>query len=210
MHRLATPHPVQLTLDPQRTALLLIDLQNDAIHPNGAYARHGVVASNVSNIPAKLQPLAQTLRQRGGWIVSTHFTILTGLAGQPLISDHVKRLRPFLSANDFAPGSWGHQLVDELAPSDLQIEKVAHSAFYMSRLEWVLWQAKIDTLLVAGVATHASVSATLRDALMRDFRVIVVEDGCAAFDPEVHRGALKELSAAAPLLSSRELIELLH
>ena len=55
-----------------------------------------------------------------------------------MISPHLATLRPFLRKGDFAPGAWGHQLVEELAPADVSVEKIAYSAFYMTRLEWVL------------------------------------------------------------------------
>ena len=67
-------------------------------------------------LPARLAPLAQAMRRAGGLVVSTHFTLVPGRGGEPLISPHLKALRPYLSKGDFLPGAWGHQLVDELAP----------------------------------------------------------------------------------------------
>src|SRR5690349_16719608 len=122
--------------DIARTALVLVDLQNDFLHPQGAYGRAGQGAPEIAALPARLKPLAEAMRRAGGWIVSTHFTLVPGKGGEPFISPHLKKLRPFLGRGDFAPGSWGHALVDELAPADLAVDKVAYSAFYMSRLEW--------------------------------------------------------------------------
>jgi ureidoacrylate peracid hydrolase len=198
-----------LRLDPTRTALLVIDLQNDMIHPDGVYARNGVVSEQVRSVAHRLRPLADRLRERKGWLISNQFTIVSGHDGQPFISDNMRRLRPFLSGRDFRPGSWGHKLVDELGTADLEIEKIAYSAFYMTRLEWVLWQARVDTLLIAGVATHVSVAATMRDALVRDFKVVVVEDGCAAFDADMHTAGMKEMANATQARSVRDLIDVL-
>jgi nicotinamidase-related amidase len=122
-------HPI----NPATTALLLVDLQNDFLHPSGAYGRAGQTSQAIAALPARLLPLAQALRKAGGWIVSTQFTLVPGKAGEPFISDHLKNLRPFLAKGDFLPGGWGHQLVDELQPADITVEKVAYSAFYMSR-----------------------------------------------------------------------------
>ena len=55
-------------------------------------------------------------------------------------------MRPFLGKGDFVSGEWGHNLVDELKPADIIIEKVAYSAFYMTRLEWILRKANIKHL----------------------------------------------------------------
>ena len=182
-------------IDPQSTALLLIDLQNDALHPEGAYGRAGLICEALSALPARILPLAQALRRRGGWVAATHFTILEGKQGKPLITEHTRQLRPFLKQGDFLKGSWGHALVDRLSEVDLDIDKFTPSAFEMSPLEWALRQIKVDTLLLAGMTTPVSVAATLRDALQRDFRVIVLEDGVAALDPKQNSTALSEMAA---------------
>src|SRR5262249_24768724 len=172
---------------PETVALVLVDLQRDFIHPQGAYARGGAAAAAIAALPARLKPVTDALRAKGGWIVSTHFTLVPGKAGEPFISPHLKAIRPFLRKGDFAPGGWGHGQVDELQPADLSVEKVAFSAFYMSRLEWVLRKAGIETLVFSGIVTNGGVASTLRDAHVRDFHTILLEDGCAAFSEEVHR-----------------------
>ncbi|HEY2131396.1 MAG TPA: cysteine hydrolase [Acetobacteraceae bacterium] len=190
--------------DHAHCALLLCDLQNDFIHPDGAYGRAGLGRPAIAALPARLKPLAARMRAAGGWIVSTHFTLVPGKGGEPFISPHLREARPFLRKGDFAPGSWGHALVEDLAPADLAVEKVAFSAFYMSRLEWVLAHAGIRRLLVAGIVTNGGVASTARDAHVRDFDVTIVEDGCAAFDEVVHRTAIDALRPVARVLTVAE------
>ena len=180
-------------------ALLLCDLQNDFLHPDGAYGRAGRTAPEIAALPARLAPLCARVRAAGGWIVATQFTLVPGRGGAPFIAPHLARLRPFLGRGDFAPGSWGHALVDALAPADLAVEKVAYSAFYASRLEWVLGRAGIRRLLVAGIVTNGGVASTVRDAAVRDFDVTVLADGCAAFDTETHRTAVAALRPVAQI-----------
>ena len=134
-------------------------------------------------------------------MISTQFTLVQGKEGEPLISPHLKALRPFLGKGDFAPGSWGHALVDELQPADLSIEKVAYSAFYMTRLEWVLRKACVEMLFVCGIVTNGGVASTLRDAHVRDFRTVLLTDGCAAFSRETHERAIGDLSTIARPMS---------
>jgi nicotinamidase-related amidase len=184
-----------------RTALLIVDLQNDFLHPDGAYGRAGRSAPAIAALPARVKPLADAIRSRGGWIVSTQFTLVPGKDGEPFISPHLRALRPFLTKGDFLPGAWGHALVDELQPADLVIEKVAYSAFYMSRLEFILRKAGIDTLVVGGIVTNGGVASTVRDAHVRDFRTIVMSDGCAAFRPEVHDTAIRDLATIGPVMT---------
>mgnify|MGYP001600337116 CR=1 FL=1 len=183
------------------TALLLCDLQNDFLHPNGAYGRAGLGNPEIAAVAPRVAPLAAAMRAAGGWIVSTHFTLVPGRDGEPFISPHLKKLRPFLAKGDFAPGAWGQALVDELAPADIAVEKVNFSAFYMSRLEWVLARAGIRRLLVCGIVTNGGVASTVRDAHVREFEVTVLEDGCAAFDPETHRMAIAALRPVARIVT---------
>ena len=185
-----------------RTALLTVDLQNDFIHPDGAYGRARQGAAEIAALPERLLPLVNLLRSKGGWFVSTQFTLVPAKGGEPLISPHLKELRPFLARGDFQPGAWGHQLVDTLQPADLTVEKIAYSAFYMTRMEWVLRKCGIERLLVAGIVTNGGVASTVRDAHVRDFETVVLEDGCAAFSTEVHKisiAALKPVCRVATI-----------
>jgi nicotinamidase-related amidase len=189
-----------------RTGLLIVDLQNDFLHSDGAYARGAQGGAAIAAVPAKLKPLADAVRNAGGWIVSTHFTLVPGKGGEPLISPHLKTLRPFLRKGDFAPGSWGHALVDELAPSDLQVEKVAYSAFYMTRLEWMLRKAGIERLIIGGIVTNGGVASTARDAHVRDIDCVVLSDGCAAFDDNAHETAIAALKSIAGVATIAEML----
>ena len=180
-------------MTPQSTALLIVDLQNDFIHPKGAYARGGAVSSAAAALPARVKPVADALRAAGGCVVSSHFTLWPGPGGAPLISPHLLKLRPFLRQGDFVRGGWGHALVDELG-ADFGVDKVAYSAFYMTQLEWVLRKRGIDTLMVCGIVTNGGVASSARDAHVRDLHVVVLEDGCAAFKQEVHDTSIRDLA----------------
>ena len=190
--------------DPASTALLLVDMQNDFVHPKGAYARGGAKSELIAALPAKLAPLADAVRAKGGWIVATQFTLVPGKGGMPLISPHLKTLRPFLDKGDFAPGSWGQDVLDELQPIDMKSEKVAFSAFYMSRLEWILKKAGIVKLIVGGIVTNGGVASTVRDAHVRDIDTVVLEDGCAAFTDKIHTTAIEALRPVSTVASIAE------
>ncbi len=176
-----------------QTALLLVDLQNDFVHPDGAYGRGGAGVAEIAALPARLAPLAQAVREAGGWIVATQFTLVPGKGGAPIVSQHLRTLRPFLRQGDFLPGAWGHRLVDALQPADLAVEKISYSAFYMTRLEWVLRKSGITRLIVGGIVTNGGVASTVREAHVRDIDVTVLEDGCAAFTPAIHDTAIEAL-----------------
>lgn len=194
--------------DPLTTAVLIVDLQNDFLDPLGAYGRSGNSNPDIAALPAKVGPLLAEVRKAGGWIVSTQFTLVPGKNGEPFISTHLKKLRPFLTKGDFMPSSWGHSLVNELQPADITIEKVAYSAFYQSRLDFALNRAGIKTLMVCGIVTNGGVASTVRDAHVRDFHTITLEDGCAAFSRETHDVSIASLATVGEVMSISDAINL--
>src|SRR6185369_2228438 len=186
-------------LKPAATALMLVDLQNDFLHPSGAYGRAGCTAPALAALPARVAEVAKAVRAWGGWTVATLFTLVPGRDGEPFVAPHLKALRPFLARGDFAPGGWGKDIVDELKPVDLKVEKVAYSAFHQSRLEFVLKKAGVTTLVFAGIVTNGGVASTLRHAHVLEFETLLLADGCAAFKPEVHETTVASLAAIAPV-----------
>lgn len=191
---------------PETVGLVIVDLQNDFLHPKGAYARGEATSAAIAALPARVKPVADAVRAADGWVISTHFTLVPGKQAEPFISPHLQALRPFLGKGDFAPGSFGHALVDELQPADLSIEKIAYSAFYMTRLEWVLRKAGIDTLAFCGIVTNGGVASTLRDAHVRDFSCILLEDGCAAFSEETHQANVAALRSVADVMTCADFV----
>ena len=189
-----------------QTALILIDMQNDFLNKKGAYSRAGVTSENLAKLPGQLAPVVNKYRDTGSWIISTHFTLVPGKGGEPLISEHLKKLRPFLAKGDFVSGSFGHGLIDELGPSDVVIEKIAYSAFYMTRLEWVLEYLKIKDLVFGGIVTNGGVSSTVRDAHVRGYNCTVLSDGCAAFDNNVHQVSIQALESIARVVTCNNII----
>lgn len=196
-------------MNPSTSALILGDLQNDFLHPDGAYGRAGQSHPSIAAIPGKLAPLVQAASKRGVLIVATLFTLVPGRGGEPIISPHLKSLRPFLKKDDFTPGGWGQQLVDPLAPADVNVEKIAYSAFHASRLEWVLRKCGVEQLYFTGIVTNGGVASTARDAHVREFHCTVIEDGCAAFSDEIHRAAIEGLRPVAKITTIAEALQAL-
>lgn len=191
-------------MTPSKTALLTIDLQNDFLHPDGAYGRAGQGAATIAALPDRILPLKQALTQAKGTYISAQFTLVPGPGGAPLIAEHLKKLRPFLTKGDFAPGGFGHSLVDTLSPADYTVEKVAYSAFYQTRLEYILRALDIDTLIIGGIVTNGGVASTVRDAHLRNIHTILLSDGCAAFKDEVHDATLISLGSVTQIMTCAE------
>jgi len=180
------------------TALIIVDLQNDFLDPQGAYVRGGCVNPLAQALPERVLPVAQAIKDAGGLVVASEFTLWPDADGEPLISPHLRALRPFLRRGDFAPGSRGQATVDRLKPViDASVQKVAYSAFFNTQLDWLLRRNAVTRVVVCGIVTNGGVASTVRDAHMRDFETWVLSDGCAAFKPEVHTTALADMATVA-------------
>ena len=103
-------------MEPRHTALVIIDLQNDFLALDGAYARGGAVSAAAQALPHRVAAVAQALKTAGGMVVGSQFTLWPDAQGEAMVSPHLKALRPFLRRGDFAPGSTGQAHVSEIAP----------------------------------------------------------------------------------------------
>ena len=83
------------TIDPRHTALVIIDLQNDFLAPDGAYARGGAVSAAAQALPPRVATVAKALKAAGGMVVCSQFTLWPDAQGEPMVSPHLKTLRPF-------------------------------------------------------------------------------------------------------------------
>ena len=194
--------------DPRTTALVIIDLQNDFLAPGGAYDRGGAVSPQAKALPARVAPVARALKGQGGFVAASQFTLWPDAHGEPMISPHLKQLRPFLRRGDFVAGSKGQANVAELdGLVDVSVWKVAYSAFFNTQLDWVLRRAGISSVVVAGIVTNGGVASTVRDAHMRDYHVTVLADGCAAPTPAMHEAALADLRTVADVVTCQDVLD---
>ncbi|MEY4491203.1 MAG: hypothetical protein RLY41_1009 [Pseudomonadota bacterium] len=192
---------------PTRLGLVIVDLQNDFLSPQGAYARGNTVSAEALLLPDRVAPVAQAVNQHQGLVAASLFTLWPDTQGQPMISPHLLERRPFLRAGDFAPGSWGQANVEAIAPwVDVAVCKVAYSAFFNTQLDWLLRRAGINTVVVCGIVTNGGVASTVRDAHMRDYRTVVLSDGCATFSEAAHQAALTDMASVAEVMTCAQLL----
>jgi nicotinamidase-related amidase len=186
-------------------ALLVVDPQNDFCGADGVYARHGIDVAPVQRILAPLKELMRACRQDDVPLIASQFTILSDQRGRILLGAALRAARPFLAKEGFRPGTPGHGIVAELPPPDFLIEKPAFSAFFASRLDFVLTRLRITRLLICGVGTNGAVESTLRDAHLRDLDLTLVTDCTAGFDRERHEISLQNMAPLARFVSSQQL-----
>ena len=179
-------------LDPARTALVTIDMQNAFLAP-GAVAEVPVAREVVPNV----NRLAGAVRECGGCVawVRTHVYPHEPGGGWPLFFGEIlgeQLTRAYLAA--LARGSDGHRWFErlEMLPGDMEVEKTRFSAFLPGACDLAerLTGAGIDTVLIAGTLTNVCCESSARDAMMRGFRVILVEDANATRSDAEHQAAL--------------------
>ncbi len=177
--------------DPVRTALLVVDMQNAFMKPGVAHA----LCEPAQEIVPNVNRLARAVRAAGGtvvWIkgVFAEETLASWSVTYEMAGTEGTRRRIAALTRD----SDGYQLWPtlEVMPEDLHVEKTRFSAFIQgsSDIERVLRERGIDTVLVAGTVTNVCCESTARDAMMRNFRAIMVTDANAAFTDEEHNAAL--------------------
>jgi nicotinamidase-related amidase len=170
------------------SALVLIDLQNDYCHADGAFAQSGLRVAELPGLVSVTNELLAAARAGGRAIIWTR-TIWDGDADLGLLG----RRSPFLTGGPLRRGSWGAQLLDglDVQPSaDVIVDKQRFDAFHQTELEAVLAARGIGTLVVGGVRTDFCVESTVRAAFFRDLDVLVARDAVAGYVPALHDGSL--------------------
>jgi nicotinamidase-related amidase len=187
--------------EPSRAAVLVVDMQNDFCAPGGRAERRGRDLTAVSALIPRLRGFLEQARRAGVRVIYIQNTVVPGgaLSGP---ADLVRRAAEWGADAPLVTveGTWGHRIVDELAPQpgDLVVAKFRQSCFVGTHLAATLRGNTVETVIVAGVATHACVEATARDALNQDFYVVVPRDGVAALEPHLHEAGLAVMEALLP------------
>jgi len=167
------------TLDPRRAALLLLDLQRDQLHENGAYARHGMRAissAEVATVIERCQALADAMRAVGRPVVFANTAFRTDYMDAGVASAWLEARigdGPFL-----VEGTWGADFMDGLErdESDYSLIKKAHGAFLGTPLDRLLTNLGVDEVILAGGGVADSIAETVRTGGMFGYTTFVVED----------------------------------
>lgn len=180
----------KLVLKPKKSALLVIDMQNDFFNPvSPAYTE------NAKAIVLNLQALVLTARKHKVPVIYTahchHDPKIDGGMTAQWWSD-------IRNKQSLVAGSKGAQVIEELKPlpNEKIVYKHRYSAFYNTDLEIYLRGLGITDLIITGIMTGICVESTARDAFFRDFRVFVIGDATAAGEQELHINSLKILAYA--------------
>ena len=187
----AAPSP--LSIDPRETAVIVVDMQNDFLSPDGMFGRAGLdIAPGRATIEPTARVLEATRRSRMKVVyLKMEFAPDLSNAGGPDAPNLVRHLGLGVGQSTTAPdgsdsrvlieNTWNTDIVPELSPEsgDLIMSKHRFSGFFETDLDTTLRANGIKNLIFAGVTTSVCVESTLRDAFFRDYKCLLLND-CVA------------------------------
>jgi nicotinamidase-related amidase len=179
-------------LAPQRTALVVVDLQNDMGHPDGAFGE-----SEITAIVPRVAEAVALARAHDVLIVWLRNTVLpNGLSDSPAWLAFRSR-HGFASLDFTVKGTWGHELMEPLEslPGDVVVDKHRSSGFVGTDLDSILRSNLIETVAVCGCMTEGCVESTVRDAAFRDYYPVLIEDLVRSNTPRYHALSIEVMSS---------------
>jgi ureidoacrylate peracid hydrolase len=192
------PEPIRI--EPRRTAVIVVDMQNAFASKGGMFDLAGIDISGAAPAVEISRRLLAACRKAGIEVIYLQMGFKPDLsdAGDPSLPVYHKELalimmrsRPELAGRLLVEDTWDWQIVPELtpAPGDTVIRKARYSGFARTGLEDHLTSRGIRHLLFTGIATNICVESTAREAYFRDFWPILVEDAMNQSGPDFNRQA---------------------
>ena len=181
-----------MNVDPKKTAVVLIEYQNDFTSEGGALhdAVSGVMEE--TGMLENSRRIADTAREAGATVIHAPISFAEGYGelGDPAKVYGI--LKGVIDSNAFVKGTWGVEICDEMAPQagDIVVEgKRGLDAFATTNLDFVLRSREIDTVILGGFLTNCCVESTMRSAYEKGYDVITLTDCTAATSDEEQRVA---------------------
>ncbi len=164
---------VTFSIDPRKTALLVVDMQCCFVEDSPVAAPDGPA------VMRRLNDLAAHCRRNGVRVIHTKHVVRPDHSNAGLLAEIV----PAVAHGVIDEGSLTAELHpgSDVAPRDIVLAKPRFGAFYGTDLETILRAAGIDTVLIGGIATNMCVDTTAREAAVREFQVLFPRDGTATF-----------------------------
>lgn len=180
-------------LQASKTALIVVDVQNDFCHKEGVFPKYKKVnLDHIEQAVKKLSAFIEGCRQFNVPIVfvrTTHSPWTDSPSWLTRLKGAARKV------NICPPDSWGSNFYNiEPNESDCVVTKHRYSAFFGTDLDVILKSRGIENILVTGVATNVCVETTARDGFNRDYNVVLVEDCCGAFDNAEHAATLNNIN----------------
>jgi ureidoacrylate peracid hydrolase len=185
-------HGLKEKVDPAVAALVIVDVQNDYCHEEGALAKAGRDVRAIRTIVPHLQRLVQEARAVGLPVIHVRMAN-TALTKSPAYREHRIR-RSGADSNVCEEGTWGAEFYQvEPEPGEPVVTKHRYSAFIDTNLATLLDTSGTKTVILAGVTSDVCVESTARDAFMRNYYVVFLSDCTGVDDPVVQHAVLERV-----------------
>ncbi len=182
-----------VNVDPAKTAVLILDLQNEVIHETGAFGGTGAAGHAVEQaVVANAARLASAARSAGSPVIHVHHQRSVG-ADSGADSKQNAPLWRNMAAADAMGTEWAaapHEGI-EPDPADIVVHKQRVSAFFGTPLDIKLRGLGVEKVLVSGALTNLSVESTIRYGADLGYEMVLVEDACSSFEADWHRAAVE-------------------
>jgi nicotinamidase-related amidase len=201
-----------MAFEPKRTAIVLIEYQNDFTSDGGAL--HGAVRGVMEStgMLENTRRLVDAARAAGATIVHAPIGYVPGYRELALHPYGI--LKGVVDAGAFVKGEWGSEIVDALAPQegDVVLEgKRGLDSFGTTNLDFILRGRGITTIALGGFLTNCCVESTMRTGYEKGYHVITLSDCVAAMSAEEHENAIKfNYPMFSQVMSSRSFMEQLE
>lgn len=184
-------------VEPRHAALVVVDVQNDFCAPGGMMDSEGLDLSAVQTMADRLPSLIEAARTAGVLVVFIRNVYST--EGNFYLSDSWleqasrRRQGSYTERDVCAEGSWEGDFYGDVRPEpgDPVVTKHRFSAFHNTDLETILKSHAIRTVVMTGVASNVCVETTARDAFVRDYYVVFLDDGTATYAEKDHKATLR-------------------
>lgn len=190
----------------QNIAVLAIHLQNDIVHADGAFSGFFAQSAADRGVVAQANRVIDAAHEVGSPVV---FTCVGWDEGHRTLNANTPLLQIVQQHKCLTNGTWQTQLLEDITPGsdDLVLVNERVSNFEASPLDQILRGKGVDTLVVFGVATNASVESTTRHASDLGYNVIVVEDASSTTGDEAHNASIASLGLFAQIVSTEEAVQ---
>jgi nicotinamidase-related amidase len=181
-----------MPIDPSKTAVVLIEYQNDFTSEGGALHSAVEPVMEKTGMLDKTARLVAAARDAGATIVHAPITFAPGFGE---LADHPYGiLKGVVDSTAFVKGTWGAEIVDDLAPQegDIVVEgKRGLDTFATTNLDFILRARGITTIALGGFLTNCCVESTMRTGYEKGYEVVTLSDCVAATSPEEHDNAIQ-------------------
>ena len=197
-----------MKFDSSKTALLVVDLQNDNLTKGGKFESSGAVEhAQEQNVVENIKSIAEKARDAGIPVFHNLFVVEKGAKG---IGDRAPIFRAIAEMESIVRGTWGAAPVDGMEPKegDFIIEKSRMSAFNGTQLDTLLRGLCVETIIVTGVWTNMAVEHTCRDGADNGYNVVIATDGTSTINAEWQEAALNyAMNNIAEKMTTAEILE---